>query len=179
MSCPIPRPPPTPEAEAPAPETESKDWKAEAEKWQHLSRETERKAKANAKELETLKQASMNDLERAVAQAKAEARTEALLEVGAERAADAIRLAATGRMEAEQVEGLLEGLDLTKFLDDNGQPDRQAIAKWVDRVAPALEDEPAPSGFPDLGQGARGGPKPHALNGDPLLRDLKNKLGIR
>jgi hypothetical protein len=41
------------------------------------------------------------------------------------------------------------------------------------------EVEPEEPGFPDLGQGARAPTDQRALNGDPLLRDIKSKLGIR
>lgn len=160
------------------------DWQAEAAKWKALADQTDKRAKrhadeakanaAAAKELEQFRQASMSDQEKAVATARAEARAEALREVGAERVADAVRVAAAGR--SVDVDALLEGLDRSRFLDDEGQPDVNAIAAWVDRVAPK-PTENAPTGFPDLGQGARGSSA--ALNGDPLLASLKSTLNIR
>jgi hypothetical protein len=152
------------------------DLAAEIEKWKAQARKHEDRAKANAaaaKELEQVRAAAMTDQERAVAEARAQARTETLKEVGAERVADAVRVAAAGRLV--DVDALLEGLDRTRFLDADGQPDVAAITTWVDRVAPKPSEGPA--GFPDLGQGAR--TPSHALNGDPLTRDLKNVLGIR
>lgn len=158
------------------------DWKAEAEKFKALARKHEDRAKSNAqalKELDQFKQASMSDLEKAVAQAKADVRTETLREVGGRLAAAEIRAVAAGRLTDEQLEGLLEGLNLAAFLDDEGDVDAAKVAKFVDRIAPQPTEQEEPTRtFLDLGQGARGGNNA-ALNGDPLLRDLKAHLGIR
>lgn len=165
---------PEPEATEPAPEPpaadtapEETDWQKEAEKYKALARKHEDRAKANAKaekELEQLRQQSMSDTEKAIAVAKQEARTEALREFGAKVVDAEVRAAVAGRNV--DADALLEGLDRARFLDDDGEPDRDAITAWVDRIAP----QPAES-FPDLGQGARGGTG--AIT-DPLLRDLTN-----
>lgn len=153
---------------------ETVDWKAEAEKFKALARKHEDRAKANstaAKELEELKTASMNDQEKAVALARIEARTEALRDVGAKLVDAEVRAAAAGRNV--DIDALLEGLDRSRFIDDDGDAKRDEIVAWVDRIAPADETFSV-----DLGQGARGADQ-RALNGDPLLRDVKAKLGIR
>lgn len=153
------------------------DLAAEVQKWQNLARKHEERAKANAaaaKELETLRAQSMTDQEKAVAAARTEARAEALREFGTSRVDDAIRVAAAGRNI--DVDGLLEALDRARFIGENGEPDRAAIAAWIDRIAPKPDDNgPRPL---DLGQGVRGGQNA-ALNGDPLERSLKQALGIR
>lgn len=150
---------------------------AEVTKWKELSRKNEERAKANAKaatELEQLRAQSMTEQERAVEKARQEARSEALAEAGKGRAVDAIRAAAAGR--PVDVEALVEGIDPTRFLGDDGAPDREAIDTWVSRVAPERNAAGA-----DFGQGARGVPDSdqRSLNGDPLLRDLESKLGIK
>lgn len=153
------------------------DWKSEAEKFKSLSRKHEERAKANATaatELEKLRVSSMNDQERAVAEAKLAGRTEALVEAGAKVAAAEIRAAAAGRFASTQVETLLQSLDLRAFLDDAGEVDRAKVSSFIDGIAPQPSEDRA---FPDLGQGSR--TPNHALNGDPLLRDLKSHLGIR
>jgi hypothetical protein len=156
------------------------DLAAEVEKWKAQARKHEDRAKANAnaaRELEQLRQQSMSDTEKAAAQAKAEGRAEALREVAAERVADAVRVAAAGRNV--DVDALLEGLDRTRFAGDDGIPDRDAIQAWIDRIAPKPDDTTTDTVLvADLGQGVRGNSS-MALNGDPLLRDLKSKLGIR
>lgn len=164
----------TPEADVTAPDT-GDDLTAELSKWKAQARKHEERAKANAaaaKELEKLREQSMTDQERAVEEARKAARSEALAEVGSARVEDAVRVAAAGR--PVDVDALLEGLDRSRFLNEDGQPDRDAIAAWVDRIAPASETTPARV---DLGQGARRSAA-LALNGDPLLNDLKSKLGI-
>lgn len=164
------------EQQAPEQTQQEPDWKSEAEKFKSLSRKHEERAKANATaaaELEKLRVSSMNDQERAVAEAKLAGRNEALAEAGGKVAAAEIRAAAAGRMESTQVEVLLQSLDLRAFLDDDGEVDRTKVSSFVDGIAP----EPQEQGFPDLGQGSR--VTNHALNGDPLLRDLKSHLGIR
>lgn len=118
-------------------------------------------------------QATMTEQERAVSAAKAEGRTEALRELGVTRAADAVRLLAAGR--PIDVEALIEGVDLSRYVGDDGDPDRKALEAWLDRVAPKAAEPTTPT-FPDLGQGAR--TTPMALNGDPLLQSVKTKLGI-
>lgn len=149
---------------------------AELAKWKELARKNEQQAKANLKELDQLKAKSMTDQERAVEAAKIEGRGEALREVGGKLAEAAIRVAAASR--SVDVDALLEGVDASKFLDENGDPNTKAITAWVDRVAPPVDDSAKPSPKRDLGQGARGDQQAAALNGDPLLRDIKSKLGI-
>lgn len=153
---------------------------AEVEKWKNLARKHEERSKANAeaaKRLTEVEKAAMSDQEKAVAEAAAKARSEVLAEVGSELVDAQVTASAAGR--SIDVEALLEGLDRSRFLTEDGKPDPAAISKWIDRIAPKQDDkEPARPGFPDLGQGQRGG-QDMALNGDPLLRDLKNKLGIQ
>lgn len=161
---------------------ETFDWKAEAEKWQALAKKNESRAKANAeaaKELEQVRQQSMSDTEKAVAQAKLDGRAEAMALVGAKLASAEIRAAAAGRLTAEQLETLTEGLNYAVFLDEEGDVDAKKVARFVDGIAPAkAEDNPAPAPvFPDLGQGARGSASSTmALNGDPLLKAVQDKL---
>lgn len=165
----------TPAPAEPDPEpTETVDYEAELAKWKANARKNEERAKANAaaaKELAELKRSSMSDLERAVDEAKQAARAEVLREVGGERVRDAFAVVLAGR--DVDADALLEGLDGTKFLGDDGQPDRNAIAAWVNKVAPQVEPTPAPL---DLGQGNRGG-QPISPGDDPLLKDLVLKVG--
>lgn len=151
------------------------DWKAEAEKFKTLARKHEDRAKANAsaaKELEQVKQASMSDQEKAVELARNQARTEVLMEIATERVEDAVRLAAAGRNV--DVDALLDGLDRSRFVTEEGRPDTEAIASWVDRIAPK-SDQPYTA---DLGQGSRTGSQT-PLGSDPLLNTLKQSIGIR
>lgn len=169
---------PTPDApepdSQPAPDADTEtDWQAEAEKFKALARKHEDRAKANAtakSELEQLRQQSMNDTDKAIDIARKEARAEVLREVGGKVVDAEVRAAVAGRdIDAD---ALLEGLDRSRFIGDDGDPDRDAITAWVDRIAPA----PSEPGFPDLSQGARGGT---GGNDDPFLRDIKRMTGTR
>ena len=159
------------------------DLTAEVEKWKAQARKHEERAKANAKaaqELEEFRKQSMSETEKAIEQARTEGRQQALTEAGGKVAAAELRAAATGRMTTEQMDTLLEGINLARFVDDDGEVDRDAVVKFVDGIAPPpTEDEQAVTAALDLGQGARRTGQNAALNGDPLLRDLKAKLGIR
>lgn len=176
---------PAPDTEAATEETTEPtiDQSAEVEKWKKMARKHEDQAKANknaAAELERLKLESLDETGKAVEAAKAEGRTAALAEVGGKLVAAEFKVAASGRQL--DVDTLLEGLDRTKFLTDEGDPDTDAIAAWVDRIAPAQtepETDETPPGFPpmpDLGQGSR---QTTPLGSDPLLQMLKGTVGIK
>ena len=152
------------------------DWKAEAEKLKAIARKHEDRAKANAqkaKDYDELAAKSMTDQEKAVKAAGDEARKQTLFEVGGKLTLAAIKAAATGRVA--DVDALIEGVDASKFTGDDGEPDEKAIQAWLDRVAPVTEQKQRQR---DLGQGVRNGGQSTALDSDPLLRDLKGKLGI-
>lgn len=133
-------------------------------------KEAEKASKAATAELEKLRQATATDQEKAVMAAKAEGRTEALREAGIGRVDDAVRAAAGGR--SVDVDALLEGLDRTRFLDDDGAPDRDAIQAWIDRIVPAQETP----GFPSLEQGTRT-QAAQQLGTDDLTRTLTRMVG--
>lgn len=154
---------------------------AEIAKWKALARKHEAESKANKKareELDAINAAAMSDQEKAVKTAaetaRNEARAEVLKEVGGKLAEAAIRVAFAGRNV--DVDALITGIDPTKFLDDDGDPDPEAIAKWADKVAPKQEAGSATGQRRDLGQGVRG--QAPALNSDQLEKDLRTKLGI-
>lgn len=154
-----------PESKPDGDKPEDKD--AEIEKWKNLARKHEDRAKTNsgaAKELEELKQRTMTDQEKAVEAAKAEGRLEALKVTGARLVDAEVRAAAAGRKV--DVAALLDGLDRSRFIGDDGEPDTDAIKAWVEKVAPE-----AASGKPDLGQGSRGNGKGGGTDMNTLIRE--------
>lgn len=140
------------------------------------AKEAEKARKALEKELADLRQQSMTDTEKAIEQARSESRAAALAEVGGKVARAEIRAAAVGRLDQAALDVLIDGLNLAKFLDEDGEVDTAKVAAFVDGIAPKADEEEKPAGFPDLGQGAR---TATPLNGDPLLRDVKNLFGIK
>jgi hypothetical protein len=108
------------------------DWKAQA-------RRHEREAKAARRELEELKRAQLSDTEKAIADAKAEGRTEALTEAGERVLGMAVKVAASSKLASPKVaepmlraEGLWDGL-----VDKDGEPDEKAIEKALDALLKA------------------------------------------
>jgi hypothetical protein len=163
----------TPEPETGERQSDGAYWKAQAEKY-------EKRAKANAeaaKDLDKLRRESMTEQERVAAEAADRAATEVTARLGGRLVRAEMRAAANGRLTAEQVEAVASRLDVSAFLTGDGDVDGAAVAEFVNSLAPPPPDNgnggPV---FPDLGQGARGGHLP--LNGDPLERDLRNKLGL-
>jgi glucose/arabinose dehydrogenase len=133
-------------------------------------------AKNAAEELEKLRKAAMSEQERAIVEARAEGRLSAMSEFGA-RVVDAeIRAAAAGRFTDGQMRVLLQGLNRSAFLAEDGSVDEKSVHEFVDGIAPPPQQATDQRTILDLGQGARG--DANALNGDPLLRDIKAKLGI-
>lgn len=164
---------PDPNAD-PAPEPTIAELLADRDKWKGLAQKHEKRAKDNAtaaSELEKVKLDAMSDTEKAVEMARQQARAEVLTEMGGELVGLAVRAAVADRQV--DVEALLEGLDLTRFLTADGKADVDAIQSWVDRIVPANPN--APRQLLDLGQGARD-QKEMALNGDPLLQSVLAKV---
>lgn len=139
-------------------------------------REAEKQAKAATAELQKLQEANMNEVDRALSAAKAEGVAEGTRSASVRLVDAEVRAAAAGRNV--DTDALLEGLDRTKFLGEDGEPDLDAITAWMDRIAPKPEEQQAP-GFPSLEQGTRAQPEAMGLGSDALTQALKNKLGIR
>lgn len=140
----------------------------EVAKWKAQARKHEDRAKANmtaSKELESLRQQTMTETERAIAEASAQAVAETTRRYTSGIVAAEIRAAAAGR--DIDVTTLLEAVDPTAFVGDSGEVDTAAVAAWVSRLAP-----PTGSGF------AHGIRVQERAPVDPLLADLKSKLGI-
>lgn len=168
-----------PPAEAPDTGTDAAKLQAEIDKWKTQSRKHEERAKANAnaaKELEQLRQASMSEQEKAVDEARRAARAETLREVGTHLVTAEFRAQAAGRVTEERLSELLEDMDMTKYLTEDGQVDAERVARKVAALAPEPAENPEPT-WPDLGQGNR--EPAMALNGDPLLASLKDAVGAQ
>lgn len=154
-------------------QTPEVDYKAEAEKWQALARKHEQRAKDNAekaKGYDELRASQMSEQEKAVEQAKAEARAEAFRATAPERVRLAFEAIAKDRLTSEQIDEFLEDVDTTKYLTEDGAVDRERVTKKVDALAPAKdEDDDKSPLFPDLGQGKR---PTAAASTDPRAADL-------
>ncbi|MCL2585995.1 MAG: hypothetical protein FWE35_26470 [Streptosporangiales bacterium] len=87
------------------------------------------------RQLDDLQRQSMSDAEKAIAEAREQGRTEAATEAGKRIAAAEFRTAAAGKLS--DPDAALEMLDLSRFIGDDGEPDRDAIKQAVERLTPA------------------------------------------
>lgn len=78
-------------------------------------------------------EAQMSEQEKAVAKARDEGKAEALKAAGMRLAAAEFRAAAAGKIADPAA--AVDLVDLSRFVDDDGEPDSDAIAKAVDRLA--------------------------------------------
>lgn len=146
-----PENPPTgqqPPADPPAQET---DWKAEARKW-------ETRAKANSKaaeDLEKLKAASMSEQEKAVAKARQEGENAAMVAAGRKLAEAKFETALAKK--GLDLGDAAELIDTSKFVDDKGDVDEQAIKQAVAKLAKLAPKGPPSSSGGDFGGGNGGG----------------------
>ena len=159
--------------------------------WRHKARMNEDSARTAKAELADLKPkadqfaaleaASKTEAERAVEQARREAREQAVREteaaartkygsalVGAE-----FRVHLAGRLSAEQIGTLVDGLDVGRFMTDDGQPDGERIAAYVAAIPAATTAPAAPVGpLVTASQGVRPAAKASGLSeGASLFAD--------
>lgn len=122
-------PPATPPADPPKEPTETEKLQAEIDKWKAMSRKNENDLKT---ERDKAKTAGMSADEKAVAEAKAEGRKEAAKASG-ERLAKAELRSALATAGVTDPGDVIEDWDMRRFVDDDGEPNDDAIAKAVKR----------------------------------------------
>lgn len=147
-------------------------WKANARKHEQNNKAMSDYAelKAKAEKLAEIEQANMTEQEKAVTAAAKEAREATLKEVGARLVDAQFTVAAAGRMDAERLSALLEGVDRTRFMKDDGSADADRVKAFVDSVAPAAKQQEQHHEF---GQGSRqGSAAPSVEAGMALYKQL-------
>jgi hypothetical protein len=149
--------------------------------WRHQARKHEDRVKSMADyesiktERDTLKTKHQTADEKAMEDAKRESAEAA---TAAERARIAPRLvtaefksANAGRIPAEQLTAILDGVDYSKFLTADGEPDADKVKQYVDGIAPADGRK-----WPDMGQGRRSSQKSTGVDaGRALFADRRPK----
>lgn len=157
--------------ETQAEQPDTTDWKAEARKWEQRAKENSSKAR----ELEKQQQAAMTDAERAVAEAESRGRMAATQDFGKRLATAEIRAAALD--SDRDLTGVFDYLDLTRFVDEDGQPDEKAIKAFVDGL-PIRDDGKPRAPKPDANQGRSGGSGPKST-ADSFAEFFRNNLPER
>ncbi|WP_431881830.1 hypothetical protein [Micromonospora chalcea] len=93
--------------------------------------------RAAAAERDRLAEAGRTEAERAVSEAEQRGYAKALGEVGGKLVAAHMRAEIGTRMTREQVTGLLENLDLSRFQGENGDVDAARVESFVSALLPA------------------------------------------
>lgn len=125
---PAPQPPEPPAPPAPMP-GEPED---AAQELRTALAEERRRHRETMQALSALQQSSMTDQEKAIAEAKSAGRSEAIREAGKRVAAAEFRALAAGRLA--DPDAYLELLDLSPFIGEDGEIDKKALAKMVERL---------------------------------------------
>lgn len=134
------------------------------EYWRHKAQKHEKAAKSRADyeaikaERDQLKAAGQTDAEKAAAKAAEEAATKARAEAEAtlrgkyagQLVAAKFEVALAGKRDLKDIQALVEGLDLTKFLTDSGEVDTDKVTNYAAGLTPNG------STWPDTGAGKRG-----------------------
>ena len=169
MSESAPEAPVEPQAEVTPPEGEAKTYdEAYVKQLRAEAAKHRTEARTAAAELERVRQSSMSEAERAIAEAKVAGRTEAATEFGRDLARERFDALAGRRNPDFDTEKALEYVDLAKFLGDDGRPDPKAIAAAVERLVPEVHNGP-PS--------FDGGPRTSAPKGGDMNHLLRQAAG--
>lgn len=129
-----------------------KDWKKEAEKWKFFAQKHEAAWKKASRELDELRKAQMSDAERAIAEAEERGRRAALESFARERAQ--LKLQATaGKAGVSLPGGLMEVLDVGRFISDGFEVDDSAIQEFVSQLS---QFKPQPKFSQQVGLGPQG-----------------------
>ena len=109
----------------------------------------EKELKSLRKEIDEIRQSSMSEAEKQVAEAEARGRAEAQTHFGSRLVRSEFVAAAAKRNPGFDAAAVLDDLNLTKFVNDDGEPDAKAIASAVERLIPAE------NGLPSFDGGSR------------------------
>lgn len=120
-------------------------------------------AKKHADEIDKIKKQGMSDQDKAIADARAEARAEALREAGTTIVESVIRTRFTTDADAD---AFVDGVNLARFVGEDGSVDRAALTAWLDKVAPATK--PAPK--------VHSGPRGKSPDAKPSMSDALRAL---
>lgn len=115
--------------------------------------------KGKVKESDRQRKAAMSDTEKALSEAESRGRTAAASDYGKRLARTEFDNLAGRRNPDFDTASALEFVDLSKFIDEAGEPDVKAIAAAVERLVPT-----AAGGAPSYDGGARSSTKPQDFN---------------
>jgi len=129
-----------------------------------------------ARRHDELEQELMSDKDKAVADAKKTAAAEVTSTYMPRLVSAEFRAAAAGRIDAERMATILEPLDMSKFLTDNGDVDTVKVTAFVDGIAPPSAPVARPVGPSPAGLGQRpSSTTPSVASGRALYQEMYGK----
>jgi hypothetical protein len=134
MTEPQPAPDPT---ESTAPETPEITAEERAKTAASRYESERRKASRLEKELNALRAGQLSESEKAIEEARVAGRKEGARSAGVRLVAAEFR-AKAAEAKLPGVGSLLDVIDLTKFVDDDGEPDTELIQAAIDKIADGL-----------------------------------------
>lgn len=129
-----------------------KEWKSWS-KVHDLTPDQLQALREKADQHDALERELMSDKDKAILEAREAASSETTAKFAEKLVKAEFKSAAAGRLDAECLNNVLGPLDLTKFLDKNGDVDEAKVATYVDSIAPAATP-PARRGPTASGLGA-------------------------
>lgn len=165
----------TPETAEPAAEQLGEGGIRALEQERKARREAEKATKLLIAEIEQLKEKTMSDAERAIAEAKKQAREETLQDVNTRIVVTEIRAAAAGKLSDPA--DALKFVDATQFqVDDNGNVDVKAVNKAIEELIKSKPYLAAHKGSGDIDGGARGKPTSQQKDMNTIIRQAAGRL---
>jgi hypothetical protein len=152
--------PPAPQPQEPPAEDYEAKWKAQ----QKVNRDLEKK-------LEQTRTANMNETEKAVHEAEQRGRSAASKDFGQRLARTEFDALAARRNPDFNTANVLEYVDLSKMVGDDGEPDAKALRSAVERLVP----EPPEGVAPDFSGGTRTPASKTQSFGDVLRSEIRGR----
>ncbi len=149
-------------AEGQEPETFSRDYVEQLRKENAKYRTRATELDVAAKAAEKARLAAMTDSERAVAEAEKRGAQSAAQQFASRLVRAEFTQLARGRNPGYDAAVVLDDLNLARYVNDDGEPDLKALSAAVERLVPAPERNPRPTGNADLG--ARDSGRPQDMN---------------
>lgn len=178
--APTPTTPPAPQAAPTSPQAASGDELGDGgrkalDEERRARRAADKALKDAAAELEKLRSASMSDQEKAVAQAKAAGRAEAVQETASRLVRAEVRALAAGKL-ADPADAIYLLGDLSDYVASDGDVDSKAIAKAIDAL---VHDKPylAPQGSSPAPLPGGGATPSNGFSMDSWIRDSARRQG--
>lgn len=123
--------------------------------WKHQARKHQSRAEARGDydtvkaELDQLKTKHQTDADKAIDEAKKAGAAEATAKMAPKLVAANFAAVLAGKRTADDIDAIVDGLDVRKFLTDTGEVDTDKVKQYAAGLAPA-------GGWPDTGQGKKG-----------------------